>query len=95
MESPKRFIVVDDDPTSNLLCIYAIRRVYPDMDIQLFENPEVALDAIKLEYSNADHNISTVLLLDINMPVLSGWDFLEQFRDLPSRGIDGLPYTTF
>lgn len=81
METPSRFIIIDDDPSSNLLSIYAIRRIYPEMAIQLFENPEVALEFIKTEYSVAAHNVATILLLDINMPILSGWDFLEVYKD--------------
>ena len=81
MEIPNRFIVVDDDPSSNLLCSYAIKRIFPGMDVRLYENPVSALEIIKEEYSNPSHNVATVLLLDINMPEVSGWDFINEFKD--------------
>lgn len=81
MEIPKRFIVVDDDSTNNIICNYAIQRVFPGMDIQLFENPILALNTIKETYSELSHDVSTVLLLDINMPEMTGWEFLAIFKE--------------
>ena len=85
MEEIKRFIVVDDDPTSNLLCEYILKRTFESLPVALFTLPEIALKTIIEEYSNATNPIKTVLLLDINMPVMSGWEFLEAFIDLPHQ----------
>lgn len=77
----KRFILVDDNSTSNLLCTFGIKRVFPEIDVKSFLNPETALKDIEEEYSNKRHNIPTVILLDINMPEMSGWEFLDVFNN--------------
>lgn len=74
------FIVIDDDPVNNLICSKNIKRLYTTADIQTFTKPQSGLDYIGSTYSGAGlHN--TVLFLDINMPVLSGWDVLDRFTD--------------
>src|SRR3954469_3879746 len=82
MEKIERFIVVDDDPTSNLLCEYILKRSFQSTAITLFTMPENALKIITEEYRSASHRVNTVLLLDINMPTMSGGEFLVEFDKL-------------
>ena len=81
MELPKRFIVVDDDNTNNLICKLTLRRIFPDAEIIIFRNPTDAIQYIENSYSNAQPFITTALFLDINMPIISGWEFLEIFNN--------------
>ncbi|WP_348811396.1 response regulator [Flavobacterium maritimum] len=76
----RNFIVVDDDAVNNLICRKVINHVFPKADVQIFINPETALTYIKSIYSESIGK-RTILFLDINMPVLSGWDFLEEFEN--------------
>lgn len=78
MKAPSRFIIVDDDPTNNFICKASISNFFGKTDVVLFENPEKALDYINTEYQKSD--TETMLFLDINMPGMTGWDFLEQFK---------------
>ncbi len=80
MKLPERFIVVDDDRSNNLICEYTLRRFSASTDIKTFLDPEVALEHIS-NYSTLQVNTPTVLFLDINMPVLDGWEFLEIFEN--------------
>ena len=48
------------------------------MEIKTFEVPEEALAFIQNEYSTK--SAPTVLFLDINMPTLTGWEFLEEYE---------------
>lgn len=79
-EMNRNFIVVDDDAVNNLICRKVINHVFPKADLQIFVNPETALTYIKSIYSESFEK-ATILFLDINMPVLSGWDFLEEFEN--------------
>lgn len=76
MEQPCQYIIVDDDKTSNLICDFVIRRYDKEAQRSLFTCPEEALD-----FLSRKGNISclTVLLLDINMPTMSGFEFLREF----------------
>jgi CheY-like chemotaxis protein len=75
----QKFIVVDDDFINNMLCRFIIETVIPEADIQTYTDPETALTYIGSAYANADA-LTTVLFLDINMPTLTGWEFLEAFE---------------
>lgn len=78
------FIVVDDDSVNNLIYRKVIRHLFPKADVVTFTNPETALTYIKSTYANSSGN-ETILLLDLNMPILSGWDFLEVFEDFDAN----------
>jgi CheY-like chemotaxis protein len=83
MKIPPQFIVVDDDPINNLVCKYNIAGFAPAARIQLFTDPENALAWIREEYIQKADTLDSVLFLDINMPVMNGWEFLEEFSSLP------------
>ena len=78
-----RFIIVDNDPVNNLLCALTIKDVAREAEIQTFNFPVRAFEYINTEYSDAEN--PTVLLLDINMPIWSGWDFLDNFEMLEEK----------
>jgi two-component SAPR family response regulator len=75
------FIVVDDDSTNNLLCNKLIKRVITEANIHTFLIPEEGLEFLKSGSQFTDLE-SVVLFLDINMPTMSGWEFLEHFQKL-------------
>jgi CheY-like chemotaxis protein len=80
---PAQFIVVDDDPINNMVCKYTISSLAPKADIQLFTDPEKALASIKAQYDDGTMSLETVLFLDINMPVMNGWEFLDELSSFP------------
>lgn len=80
---PIRFIIIDNDPVNNLLCTLTIRDVQDTAEIQAFNLPVNGFKYLAKEY--ADTTIPTVLLLDINMPAWSGWDFLDNFEKLDDK----------
>jgi CheY-like chemotaxis protein len=83
MKLSSKFIVVDDDPGNNLICKYVIASIAPNASIHLFTDPEKTLEWIKEDYDST-HDQHTSLFLDINMPIMNGWEFLDTFSSLPS-----------
>lgn len=77
----QRFIVVDDDTVNNLISKITILRFSKNADVQLFTDPEIALLSIKKMICHTDDYLKTIILLDINMPSMSGWEFLDEFAD--------------
>src|SRR5690606_15788922 len=76
-------LLIDDDPINNLIN----RRLINKLDI----SPAVIdfLEAEKaLEYLNSKNGIKTLILLDINMPVMNGWDFLTSYAVLENKRKD-------
>jgi CheY-like chemotaxis protein len=72
-----KFIIVDDDLFGNILTERIIKKVADETDVTIFNLPEDGLAYIR----NQPHDSfgSTILLLDINMPGITGWEFLDQF----------------
>ena len=79
---PSRFILIDDDHVSNIVSKYGIIRDHAGADIQVYTDAELALAAIQNQDPVNQTEARTVVLLDINMPLMSGWDFLEKFSKL-------------
>ena len=71
-----RFIIIDDDPINNLICRKNINNIFSLAEIQTFTDPQAGLNYISSEYDPLGTH-KTILFLDINMPVLSGWDVLN------------------
>jgi CheY-like chemotaxis protein len=79
MNSSLKYIIVDDDPFNNMLCNMTLKKTLGEVDTKIFTAPEEGLLFIKNNFDiNSEH---TVLFLDINMPTLTGWDFLDQYED--------------
>jgi len=90
MSTSTRFIIIDDDQFNNKICSVTIEKMSKEAEVITFLDPLQGFDYIVSEYTNpADENASAILFLDINMPVMNGWEFLERFEalgdDLKSR----------
>lgn len=79
MRKQPQYIVVDDDKTSNLISELIIRKFDKDAGIMLYNSPEEALLNIEKNLAS-DSDLPTVLFLDLNMPTMTGWDFLRHFE---------------
>ncbi len=74
--------LVDDDPINNLINKRLLGKVGVSEKIIEFMEGEDALSQIQLE--PCEKNI--LIFLDINMPVLNGWEFLEKYiESFPDR----------
>lgn len=81
----ERFIIVDDDNDTNLLFKLAIKSTLINCDTRTFTSPEDALAFIDSNYHALHEKGKTVLLLDLNIPGTSGWDFLELYQQYPDE----------
>lgn len=79
--SVKSIYIIDDDD----IYVYGMRRILKSLDdtltVNSFGNGLDALDQIN-HLIESDGELPCVILLDINMPVLDGWQFLEDFLQL-------------
>ena len=79
MKKKLRYMVVDDDATNNMICEFIIKRFDKEADIKIFAVPEEALAFINDDYGKTNVVVPTVLFLDVNMPTMTGWEFLDVF----------------
>ncbi|AFL85680.1 response regulator of citrate/malate metabolism [Belliella baltica DSM 15883] len=78
-------LLVDDDPVINMLNSKFLRRTGFLHKIWKFESGEEAFNYLSqiLEQQKELTNKNPVLvLLDLNMPIYNGWDFLKNFENL-------------
>ncbi|RDC66066.1 response regulator [Adhaeribacter pallidiroseus] len=74
-------LLIDDDAISNFLNTRLLKEMQVAHDIKVTLNGEEALRFLQQEKA-ANHPFPELILLDINMPVMNGFEFLEAFRDV-------------
>lgn len=77
--------LIDDDHLVNFLNQEIIKEAYPQQIVKAFDNVIDAIEYFRLLANTpASENSTKFIFLDINMPVLDGWDFLDLFEQLPA-----------
>ena len=80
---PLIVVLVDDDPLNNLLSKTVIKQVAKDANIFTFTDAQAGLDFVSNTMPGIlGENPLALLLLDIEIPVINGWKFLEEFEKL-------------
>ena len=74
--------IIDDDKLSIKLMSMLIAKNNFCEEIISFHNPQTALDELK-SHANNPLKLPDVILLDLNMPVIDGWQFLDEFSLVP------------
>jgi CheY-like chemotaxis protein len=77
-------LLVDDDSGANFLHKAILQRVGSFKDIVEYTDAEEALSY--LSQSVQDNSAPDLILLDINMPLLDGWEFMERYNQLSLNG---------
>lgn len=81
----KCLLLVDDDKVSLLITrkvIQTFSTASEYEEILIKEQPQEGLDLVK-EFLKSDRDL--LILLDINMPLISGWGFLDKLRELDPK----------
>ncbi|HEY8399830.1 MAG TPA: response regulator [Cytophagaceae bacterium] len=75
-------LLVDDDSINNYINERLLKKLHVANSIRIAVNGEEAIEMIK-EYCNSHNNCCPeIILLDINMPVMNGFEFIESFQKL-------------
>lgn len=75
--------VVEDDKANNFLCKMTLEEVGIS-NIRTFLRAETALADLKTILESHE-TFPSLILLDINMPAMDGWAFLNEFRNFPAE----------
>lgn len=73
MPKIEKILMVDDDPIFLTLAEFIIRKELPNIQIYKATNGEEAVDFLE------EQSVDTILL-DLNMPIMNGWDFLNEME---------------
>ena len=83
-ERNKHILLIDDDEINNFLSREIINLYMPLTKVDSFTNPEEALEYIR-EKLKLQQPLPDIILLDINMPLMDGWEFLKAIDTLEQR----------
>lgn len=81
MRKIERVFIIDDDP----IFVFGLQRFMKHAQLgdnfEHFVNGEIALQALKDILKNGE-KLPDLIMIDLNMPVMDGWQFLEAFSKL-------------
>lgn len=78
----KRALIIDDDEINNFICIKNMK------DSNFVEHAtyclrgKEGLDELSDAIQNRPEDLPDVIFLDINMPLMNAWEFLEQYESI-------------
>ena len=78
----KKVLLVDDDSVTLSLCDMVIKRFTFAEEVDKAQNGQEAIDYfndIVDDSNNSNISVPAIIFLDLNMPVMNGWDFLDEF----------------
>ena len=77
-----KIVCVDDDSIALMLCKKIITKIEFAKEILTFENGEQLIeyfDELFIVSKSEKVNYPKLIFLDLNMPIMDGWQFLEEF----------------
>lgn len=84
MDKLERILLIDDDVNTNFYNRILLSQANVCEEILEFQNANEGLDYIK-----EGHTVN-MILLDINMPIMNGWQFLEAYEQLDETQKDAV-----
>ncbi len=77
ISTPLTVCLIDDDRIYQFTAKRILQLVNPQQKVLIFSNGKEAFDFFSQHAQNTEH-LPDVVFLDINMPVMNGWDFLDK-----------------
>jgi len=78
-------LIIDDDPVIRLIIKMMMSKIDNSIKCHEFENGKKGLSGLE-PLQNSHDNI--IVLLDINMPIMNGWEFLDYLERNNSLNIN-------
>lgn len=79
--------IIDDDP----IFVYGTKKVMKEVDfcsdVIVYNNGQDAINGLR-NLVEEKKELPSLIFLDLNMPVMDGWDFLDDFITIPNNNIE-------
>jgi len=79
---PVSILLVDDDEINNFISIKLIKKALLTSDIMACLNGRFAIDQLVDIQKRDPEKLPDYIFLDINMPIMNGWEFLDEYKRL-------------
>lgn len=80
-----RLWIVDDEPLVSIFVGRILRRAGGDFEMESFSDGEQAFTRLQALQTDLQAPWPDIILLDINMPMMDGWMFLDRLPSLTMR----------
>ncbi|KGO92882.1 response regulator [Flavobacterium subsaxonicum] len=80
MKKINSLYVIDDDRIYHFLLKNLFKQNGIDVKTSFFSNGHEAIEALRKDKAGDD--VPDLILLDVNMPIMNGWQFLEEYTRL-------------
>jgi CheY-like chemotaxis protein len=77
-------LLIDDDEINNMICTKIISKNDFAGNIVACSSARQGLKYLEETQTDSEKVVPSVIFLDINMPVMNGWDFLDQYKQMDS-----------
>jgi CheY-like chemotaxis protein len=75
-QKPQKFVIIDDDDITIFLTSRILKQFNPDFEVEAYKDGKLAVQEFVANGIQED----CIVLLDINMPIYNGWDFLNDIE---------------
>ncbi|MFD2143944.1 response regulator [Mucilaginibacter antarcticus] len=79
---PVSILLVDDDEINNFISIKLIKKALDESKISACLNGRFAIEELVELQKHDPSLLPDFILLDINMPIMNGWEFLDEYTRL-------------
>jgi CheY-like chemotaxis protein len=80
----KKIWIVDDDAIYQIIIDKLIKKSEMFSDKSSFKNGQEAINALYNSLNN-EELLPDIILLDVNMPIMDGWEFMEEMKGINSK----------
>ena len=75
-------MIIDDDEINNFICLKNIRDADFAGEAQYYLRGQDALNQLQKGLDEASDSLPDIIFLDINMPKMNAWEFLERYIEM-------------